>query len=900
MRLLAGGHEISLSKGQLVPLHASTEETPPPTPAWLLDWDNDGVPERVEISPLRVVPGQGDALPISVEGEIASLTVAEMDADGDLDLVVVGRPTRLVVNNRDGTFTPQESPLAPDATLALAFDVDGDVDTDLLLLGAATTLLRNDRLGRLAPVAAPDLPAGVRDAAPADFDGDGDLDFAVSSADGIHLAVNEGALRFSKRRISPEPAFGLQVSDWNLDGNPDLAVGTANAVSIWGGDGDGGFRQMATTEVGGPLLALLPLDLDGDGAPDLVGAAESSVHAFGVASKEERRGIALSLAGPDRAGEARANRAGVGTRVEVKSGGSVQIRERTAGTGLSQNLGPIWFGLGRAAKADYLRLVWPDGVIQAELEVAAGAALVDEVQRKAGSCPTLFAWDGSRFAFVADFLGGGGVGFYIGPDSYGPPDPTEMVAIPQLAPRDGSLEIRILEPLEELTYLDHVELLAIEHPQEVAVHPDERFAVAEPLPSGEILGVSEPIFPARATDEQNRDVTAALEAVDRDYVGPAARDPHFLGLASDSALTLEFADPIPDAAILFLHGWVEYGYSGTVFAAAQAGRAGRAPTLDVRDPTTGEWREAAVLGYPAGTPRMMTHPLASLVPPGTRSLRIRTNMTIFWDQAFVARNAAPSEGFRVTRLRPRTADLRFYGYPREYSPDGRLPLLYDYENMDPTRGFKRPIGAYTRFGDVLPLLERVDDQYVIMGPGEEVALQFDAAQVPTPAPGNRVSYVLSSDGFCKDMDLYTALPETVHPLPFHAMTSYPYPPERALSRRSGASDLRADLQHPHRPSGDTSMNLMLTLGFTGQALFSSRFLVQWIASERKGESVVPVAFWYLSILGSIMLLAYAIGRADPVFILGQSAGLVVYTRNLMLLAQKKKAEEREASDPVNG
>jgi lipid-A-disaccharide synthase-like uncharacterized protein len=81
----------------------------------------------------------------------------------------------------------------------------------------------------------------------------------------------------------------------------------------------------------------------------------------------------------------------------------------------------------------------------------------------------------------------------------------------------------------------------------------------------------------------------------------------------------------------------------------------------------------------------------------------------------------------------------------------------------------------------------------------------------------------------------------------------------------------------------------LILGFIAQGLFSARFLVQWIASERAGKSVMPIVFWYLSIFGSALLLAYAIYREDPVFILGQAAGLIVYFRNLFLIRREKKA-----------
>ncbi|OPY68194.1 MAG: lipid-A-disaccharide synthase [Syntrophorhabdus sp. PtaU1.Bin050] len=80
----------------------------------------------------------------------------------------------------------------------------------------------------------------------------------------------------------------------------------------------------------------------------------------------------------------------------------------------------------------------------------------------------------------------------------------------------------------------------------------------------------------------------------------------------------------------------------------------------------------------------------------------------------------------------------------------------------------------------------------------------------------------------------------------------------------------------------------MVLGFVAQALFSARFLVQWVASERAGRSVVPVVFWHLSIFGTVLLLAYAIYRKDPVFILGQSAGLIVYFRNLFLIWREKR------------
>jgi lipid-A-disaccharide synthase-like uncharacterized protein len=85
--------------------------------------------------------------------------------------------------------------------------------------------------------------------------------------------------------------------------------------------------------------------------------------------------------------------------------------------------------------------------------------------------------------------------------------------------------------------------------------------------------------------------------------------------------------------------------------------------------------------------------------------------------------------------------------------------------------------------------------------------------------------------------------------------------------------------------------IWLAIGLAGQALFSARFLVQWLVSEKRRESVIPVAFWYLSLAGSAVLLTYAIYRKDPVFILGQSMGSVIYLRNLWLIRQKRLAGE---------
>jgi lipid-A-disaccharide synthase-like uncharacterized protein len=91
-----------------------------------------------------------------------------------------------------------------------------------------------------------------------------------------------------------------------------------------------------------------------------------------------------------------------------------------------------------------------------------------------------------------------------------------------------------------------------------------------------------------------------------------------------------------------------------------------------------------------------------------------------------------------------------------------------------------------------------------------------------------------------------------------------------------------------------SSSLWLAIGLLGQSLFSGRFIVQWIVSEKRRKSVTPVAFWYFSIAGGVILLAYAIHRRDTVFMVGQATGLIVYVRNLMLIVRARRAADADA------
>jgi hypothetical protein len=151
-------------------------------------------------------------------------------------------------------------------------------------------------------------------------------------------------------------------------------------------------------------------------------------------------------------------------------------------------------------------------------------------------------------------------------------------------------------------------------------------------------------------------------------------------------------------------------------------------------------------------------------------------MQIYWDQAFVARSLAQSPT-KVTTLAPQSANLHSRGYSRMYRKGGRYgPYWFAYDDVTKQSPWRPIEGDFTRFGDVLPLLGKSDDMYIIMAPGDETTIEFDAGSADSLPAGWKRDFLLYTDGWIKDSDLNTAHGTTVGPLPFHAAKSYPLVP----------------------------------------------------------------------------------------------------------------------------
>jgi hypothetical protein len=336
-----------------------------------------------------------------------------------------------------------------------------------------------------------------------------------------------------------------------------------------------------------------------------------------------------------------------------------------------------------------------------------------------------------------------------------------------------------MEPLEEAVYLDQVRLFAVDHPANEEVYPNEYFASNPPYPPFKVV-VSRNAQPvAGAWDEQGHNLLPDLLA--HRYIGDFAMT-QFQGFAKTHSLMLDLGKPYAGGPLwLLLHGEIEYFSANSMYAASQAKLDAIAPYIEALA-VDGKWKRIVDdVGFPAGGPRTMTADLTGKLPRGTKRIRITTNLQIYWDSILVSRTKQDERGeTRLTAVRLLRADLEFHGYP--YKIEGLPPgnVQYVYERTSATGPYTRPMGNYTRYGDVLPLLTATDDKLAVFGSGDEVRLDFDPSNLPALPHGWVRDYFFAANGYEKDMDFYAAEGNYVAPLPFLSMGEYPYTPKKSF------------------------------------------------------------------------------------------------------------------------
>jgi len=805
----------------------STSSKSPGIGVLAADYDNDGAADlfvlRVAGSSLYRNDGKGHFADVTRSAKLPSFpslagaaAFVDVDHDGDVDLLIAGladiaatrkqrsgpwefpsgfapAPLQLLRNNGNGTFTDITRAAKLErrghVIAVVPTDFDNHRDIDLLVVPAegAPALLSNQRDGTFRDVS-PEVgltgPANGDERTTAVAVGDVNKDdypdffFARTGESVFALSDGHGHFKVSSAPAQTRGATAAQLLDYDNDGLLDLVATTTSGLVVLRNAGPS-FVDVTTEAVeakgaaAGPVRSMTVADIDRDGDLDIVASTGDATWLWRNSGDSRNHALRVQLRGRV------TNRLGVGAKVQVRAG-SLSARAETSSTSPAVAPSEVMFGLGPRPGADVARVLWPSGILQAEIAPAAEGGkdaflsspfVVEELDRKPSSCPFLFVWNGERFEFVTDFLGGGEMGYYEGPGAWNHPDPVEYVRIrgDQLVPRDGRLQLRVTNELEEVLYLDQLQLMTVAHPADVQVFPNEGMTV-EPKPH-RLHAVRQPHAPVRVTDDHGHDVTDRIAALDRRYPDDFTRD-RIRGYAEPHSLTIELGQ-VRAPQTLLLTAWTDYAFSSDNVAGAQAGLALVEPYLEARE-ASGRWRRLDVgIGIPVGRPQTIALDLGSVLKGGEHELRLSTNMRVYWDQIQVGETAA-ADGLVTSLADPRVATLRERGFSAEVRPDGEDPPGYDYTRVSQVSPWKAFVGSFTRPGDVLPLLSKADDQFVIAKTGDEVALEFEADAKPLPQGWTR-TYLLRGDGYSKEMDVNSASPDTVEPLPFHGMSRYPYP-----------------------------------------------------------------------------------------------------------------------------
>ncbi|HET9087383.1 MAG TPA: FG-GAP-like repeat-containing protein, partial [Acidobacteriaceae bacterium] len=609
------------------------------------DFDNDGRPDLAVAFIDRVVLfrnlGHGKFADVTEKVGIrslnrpAGLTFVDYDHDGDLDLFVTGRsdgrnakagraPNVLWRNNGNKTFTnwTAQSGLGGEGTSVSATlsDLNNDRAVDLVVTGtgAAPTFFANQREG---PFKVSQLFTGAGlpptlGISVFDFNKDGWMDVAVThaGAPGVTLWRNVDGKHFERVPLPIHDAlrgWGLTAVDIDNDGWIDLAVliDTAHGpeLRVLRNLGPKGFQDVTASlkldkiKLRNPR-SVISADVNSNGAADL------------IVTQLDRAPVVLRNQGGNRNHSLRIaltgladNKMAIGTKVEVFSNGNWQKWEVTGASGfLSQGPDEILAGLGSNTHADIVRLLWPTGVPQDELDIGTKKSVSYlELDRRGSSCPTLFAWNGRKYQFISDVIGAGVIGHWVAPRRENTPDPDEWIKVEgtQLQARNGYLSLRFGEPMEEVNFLDQVRLVAVDHPAGTDVYPNERFLSEPPFARRQTILSSAAYAPIGAWDDKGRDVRELLRYRDRNYVKDFTNLP-FAGFANRHTLTLDLGEWTPQNPLrLFLHGFIEYFSASSMYAAWQAGLKPMPPYVEAQMPD-GTWKRVMDdMGFPAGLPR---------------------------------------------------------------------------------------------------------------------------------------------------------------------------------------------------------------------------------------------------------------------------------------------------------
>ncbi len=729
----------------------------------------------------------------------------DYEADGDLDLLVATRGgPQLWQNSGDGSFeevtaaagvasprrgaNENETSGDPAVTDLAVADLDGNVVLDLVLArGEAPTLvLENQRTGQFRPLPEPPGPwPPARRVLLDDLDHDGRPDAVLVGDGAVTIVASGSSWRHLLDLDGLDPAAAALL-DFDNDGRLDLLVaGTASdsegrgRLRLWRNaarPGDGHPQAWVDhTALAGldadldPVREIETADLDADGDTDLLLLTERGLRLWRNEGGHRNGQIKIRLAGT------KTNPGGLGTRIEVRRGGfwlSRTVSEMPIEIGLGgRTAGP--HRDSQAGALDVVQVTWTNGIVDNQLDVAAGQPLtIVEKNVATGSCPFLYAWDGRGFRFVTDVLGNSPVGLSLHRGVPLDADPDEIVRIGPAADfpaSGGTYLLRMTEEMREVLYLDQVRLLAADHDPGAEVHATDKLMPA-PFPASELRALGRVATPRRVTSDDGRERTAALQAIDGVYAPPGMPlPPPLRGMTQPLALTFDFG-PLSAyrAPILALTGWLQYGDASTNIAVSQGAAMALPPRLEVE--VAGRFEPIdVVVGMPAGKTKTILVDLEGKLPLGSRRLRLTTSFEIRWDRVALAEKQ-PASSIVEHAVGPASARLAWRGFSEIRARAPGHPTTPRFAAVSASPPWRTALrGWATRYGDVLELASERDDRLVIAGAGDALELAFDAAALPPLEPGRIRTFFFYSVGWDKDGDANVIDGDAIEPLPVAAV-----------------------------------------------------------------------------------------------------------------------------------
>ncbi len=774
------------------------------------DFDNDGFPDLFVMKDggdiLYRNTGKGTFEDVTAKAKAGSSTGGkkalffDMDHDGDLDLFEILPNSNLFLrNNADGTFEDQSLKLGPQnsgiiSTDAAFGDFDDDEDIDFIVVNknSGTCLYSNQRQGVFKDIAAESGLKGYERAgtvAVGDYNNDGYLDLFIGSvAGGDHALLRNlrnGTFEKEKnntemlRSIEKINVYDASFIDFNNDGFLDLLVAgesqekDGRGINLFYNDGKGNFKnvsELLPPEVkSGKQITVFDYNDDGD-LDVLIAGVNGGISLLRNDGGNNNHFITMKLVGL-KAGSAKNNYFGIGAKVEIRAG---DLYETLVVTDPG-----IHFGIGSNSRADIIRIRWTNGVPQNIFMPGSDQALIEEQTLK-GSCPFLYSWNGEEFVFVKDILWrsalGMPTGIMGGTTSYAFADASDdYLKIPgdMLKQNNGNYIIQVTSELWETIYIDKLELVAVDHPDSLDIYVPEQFG-PPPFPGLSILTVKEKHAPVSAVDSEGNDVLPFISQKDDIYLSDF-RPGKYQGITEMKDIIMDPGNiDMSGRFFLFMNGWIFPTDASINVAISQSDQIKVTPPLVQVLNKKGEWvTVTGSAGFPMGKDKTVITDLSGKFVSGDHRIRIRTNMEIYWDQIFFAEDLPGAPAVKSV-LNPSGADLHYRGFSEPFRKGSRYgPHWFNYSVVEKGPKWRDLTGNYTRFGDVLPLLSESDNKYIITNAGDETTVSFNAAELPPLAKGWKRDFLIRSAGWVKDGDLNTAFGNTVLPLPFHGMKSYP-------------------------------------------------------------------------------------------------------------------------------